>query len=81
MQILCDLGYTSTAIGELMSSLISSKGSCFVPGKYPTTREAARAMRAGVIAVLAGAFERPGPITLRAESDGLEPGTLTVEIQ
>lgn len=44
-------------------------------------REAARAMRAGVIAVLAGAFERPGPITLRAESDGLEPGTLTVEIQ
>ena len=56
MQILCDLGYTSTAIGELMSSLISSKGSCFVPGKYPTTREAARAIRdCGGIAVVAHA--------------------------
>ena len=56
MQILCDLGYTSTAIGEMMSSLISSKGSCFVPGKYPTTREAARAIRdCGGIAVVAHA--------------------------
>ena len=56
MQILCDLGYTSTAIGDLMSSLISSKGSCFVPGKYPTTREAARAIRdCGGIAVVAHA--------------------------
>ena len=56
MQILCDLGYTSTAIGSLMSSLISSRGSCFVPGKYPTTREAARAVReCGGIAVVAHA--------------------------
>lgn len=56
MQPLCDLGYTNTAIGELMKSLISSKGSCFVPGKYPTTREAVRAVQeAGGIAVVAHA--------------------------
>ena len=56
MQPLCDLGYTNTAIGELMSDLISSKGSCYVPGKYPTTKEAARAAQeCGGIAVVAHA--------------------------
>lgn len=56
MQPLCDLGYTNTAIGTLMSELISSKGSCYVPGKYPTTKEAARAVReCGGIAVVAHA--------------------------
>lgn len=56
MQPLCDMGYTNTAIGSLMESLISSKGSCYVPSRYPTTEEAAQAIReAGGIAVVAHA--------------------------
>lgn len=46
MQPLCDFGYTNVAIGELMSSLISSRGSCYVPKRYPTTKEAAEVIRA-----------------------------------
>lgn len=56
MQPLCDLGYTNTAIGTLMESLISSKGSCYVPSRYPATEEAAQVIRkAGGIAVVAHA--------------------------
>ena len=56
MQILCDLGYTNTAIGEMMRGLVSSGGSCFVPGRYPSTREAIRAVHdCGGIAVVAHA--------------------------
>ncbi len=39
MQSLCDLGYTNTAIGVLMEELISKKGSCYVPGRYPAIHE------------------------------------------
>lgn len=54
MQVLCDLGYTNTAIGPLMEELISSRGSCYVPNSYPSAREAAEAIRdAGGIAVVA----------------------------
>lgn len=56
MQPLCDFGYTNVAIGELMSSLISSKGSCYVPKRYPTTLEAATVIReAGGFPVVAHA--------------------------
>lgn len=56
MQGLCDLGYTNTAIGSLMESLISSKGSCYVPSSYPATKEAAEVIKAaGGIAVVAHA--------------------------
>ena len=56
MQPLCDWGYTNVAIGPLMESLISSKGSCYVPSRYPLTKEAAEAVKkAGGIAVIAHA--------------------------
>lgn len=56
MQPLCDMGYTNTAVGSLMESLISSKGSCYVPSRYPASEEAVRVIReAGGIAVVAHA--------------------------
>lgn len=56
MQPLCDFGYTNVAIGELMRSLISSKGSCYVPKRYPTTLEAVTVIReAGGVPVVAHA--------------------------
>ncbi len=70
MQPLCDMGYTNTAIGSLMESLISSKGSCYVPSRYPSTEEAAKAVReAGGIAVVAHAqqFDSFGMIERYAE--------------
>lgn len=56
MQPLCDMGYTNTAVGELMVSLISSKGSCFVPSRYPKTKEVINLIRhVGGVAVIAHA--------------------------
>ncbi|TCL77026.1 hypothetical protein EDC14_1001311 [Hydrogenispora ethanolica] len=54
MQALADLGYTNVAIGPLMEELISSRGSCYVPNRYPDVREVARLIRqVGGIAVMA----------------------------
>jgi Predicted metal-dependent phosphoesterases (PHP family) len=54
MQALADLGYTNAAIGALMEELISSKGSCYVPSKYPSVQEAlVTIQKAGGIAVMA----------------------------
>lgn len=78
MQILCDLGYTNTAIGEMMRGLVSSGGSCFVPGRYPSTREAIRAVHdCGGIAVVAHAqqfdsFELIEAYAGRGWLDGVE---------
>jgi PHP domain. len=54
MQALADLGYTNTPIGPLMDELLSKKGSCYVPSKYPDVREALNAIHeSGGIAVIA----------------------------
>ncbi len=54
MQALADLGYTNVAIGSLMEELISAKGTCYVPSKYPSVQEALEMIRkAGGIAVMA----------------------------
>lgn len=54
MQALADLGYTNVVIGELMESLISKRGSCYVPSKYPDVFEALEKIKeAGGIAVMA----------------------------
>ncbi len=54
MQALADLGYTNVAIGALMEELISSKGTCYVPSKYPSVQEALEMIRnACGIAVMA----------------------------
>lgn len=54
MQVLCNLGYTNTAIGPLMDELISSRGSCYIPSVYPSTKEAVRVIKdVGGIAVVA----------------------------
>jgi phosphoribosyl 1,2-cyclic phosphate 1,2-diphosphodiesterase len=54
MQALADLGYTNVAIGPLMEKLISSKGSCYVPSKYPDVMSAIDMIHTvGGIAVMA----------------------------
>lgn len=54
MQTMCDLGYTNTAIGSLMDELISKKGSCYVPSKYPSVDEVIHIMdQARAIIVIA----------------------------
>lgn len=54
MQVLCNLGYTNTAIGPLMDELISSRGSCYVKNSYPSAIKAAEVVRdAGGVAVIA----------------------------
>lgn len=63
MQALADLGYTNTAIGPLMDRLLSSKGTCYVPSKYPDVSEALDKIReAGGVAVMAhpGQFDSIG---------------------
>ncbi len=54
MQVLCNLGYTNTAIGPLMEELISSRGSCYVRGSYPSVDKVAEVIKdVGGIAVIA----------------------------
>ena len=54
MQVLCNLGYTNTAIGPLMEELISSRGSCYVRGSYPSVDKVAEIIKdVGGIAVIA----------------------------
>lgn len=63
MQALADLGYTNLVIGPLMDSLLSPKGSCYAPSKYPDVLTALDMIRkAGGIAVLAhpGDFDSLG---------------------
>ena len=54
MQVLCNLGYTNTAIGPLMEELISSRGSCYVRGSYPSVDKVAEVIKdVGGMAVIA----------------------------
>ena len=54
MQLLCNLGYTNTAIGTLMEELISSRGSCYVRSSYPSVDKVAEVIKdVGGIAVIA----------------------------
>lgn len=54
MQVLCNLGYTNTAIGTLMEELISSRGSCYVRSSYPSVDKVAEVIKdVGGIAVIA----------------------------
>jgi Predicted metal-dependent phosphoesterases (PHP family) len=54
MQALADLGYTNVVIGSLMDELISGKGSCYVPSRYPDVTDALdKIQEAGGIAVMA----------------------------
>lgn len=51
---LAAMGYTKTVSGSLLQELISSKGSCFVPIRYPDVREVLPLIHeAGGLAVLA----------------------------
>lgn len=54
MQALAETGYTNTICGDLMSELMSRKGSCYVPTKYCDVRETLRVIKdCGGKAVLA----------------------------
>lgn len=54
MQALADKGYTNVICGEMMSKLMSSKGSCYVKTDYCDVRETVRLINdCGGIAVLA----------------------------
>ena len=78
MQSLCDLGYTNTAIGSFMEVLISKKGSCYVPSRYPTIDELLEVLKeVKAVVVIAhpeefNSFELAKELAKEGKIDGLE---------